>query len=129
MNPHRNEVQVQLAGESILLRPTFENLAALEADVGGIPWLAWKYGRGVNIDKKGKVTLDENALPPLSITTKIIFHSQVPAEGAPRKGLEEVHELVMAEGMTASRFALDFIMKCTAGNKMAAAPTPAQKKR
>lgn len=123
MNPFRNEMNVELAGETILLRPTFENLAAMETDIGGIPFLAWKFGKSVSV-VDGKMVLGQDSLPPMSICTKVIFHNQEPKKFS----LEQVHEMVMAQGITATRIALNFIMKCTAGNRQQPDLSDAQKK-
>lgn len=97
-NKFRNEVEISLGGEKILLRPTFENIAKTESNVGSISYLAWKFSRGVSLDDKGKVdpqSLSSEAavksLPSLSEATQIIFYNQA----EPKFSIEDIWDLVL----------------------------------
>lgn len=84
----------------ILLRPTFENIANLESALGyGIPMLAFN--------------LSKSKMPSLTDITKVIYFSQ--AEKAYK--LDEIWQLVMAEGVSITTQVLEFVGKITAGDK------------
>lgn len=124
-NTFRNEQVIVLAGTKILLRPTFENIAAMESDMGGVAYLAFKYGQGVNLDTKAiDPLLSAKSYPPLSETAKIIFHNQAEKTYT----LDQIFDLVMQEGIRASATIVLFLVKMTAGNKFAKEPSERQKK-
>lgn len=122
-NKFRNEMEIELAGEKILLRPTFENMSIMEGDLGSISSLVFKYGR--NLDK---TSLNENAmmltLPPMSHTAKIIFYNQAEKKFT----LDEIFDMCLSEGAKAGAQILLFLVRCTSGNKAAQNPSEKQKK-
>lgn len=124
-NQFKNEMEIEVGGEKILLRPTFESLAAMESDLGGLPYLAYKFGQGVDIETK---TIDKllsaKSLPGVTETTKIIFYNQVEKKFTK----EQIFDLVMAEGIRVCAQMVLFLVRCTAGNKLAKEPTKSQKK-
>jgi len=128
-NKFKNEMLIEVGGEKILLRPTFENLAAMESKMGGLAYLAFKYGKGIDIGS-GKIDpLDAaKSLPPLTDAVQIIYFNQHVEEGEKRKGLEEIHQLCMTDGIKICTQIVIFLARCTAGNKFAAQPTKSQKK-
>ncbi len=101
MNKFRNEMEIKLGLEKILLRPTFENIAATETHVGGLAFLAWKF----SIGSRGGAGMLEMAksLPTLTECAAIIFYNQAATKenDATKKkfSLEEIWEFVQAEGM------------------------------
>ncbi len=137
-NKFRNEMEIKLGEETILLRPTFENIAATEQTVGSISWLGWKYSRGVTI-KDGKVNVGDRAmssLPPITESTRIIYLNQAatkPGDDTQKKlTLEEVWDLVQMEGsLKVGNLVVTYLSKLTAGNRAidkTEAPTEAEKK-
>lgn len=124
-NTFRNEQIVKLGDKEILLRPTFENIAAMEAEMGGIAYLAFKYGKGVNVDTKQiDPEISAKSYPPLSETAKIIFHNQAEKLYT----LDQIFQMVLEEGIRASATIVLFLVKMTAGNKFAKEPSERQKK-
>lgn len=124
MNPARNEVVVKLAGQDILLRPTFENLASIEAELGGLPYLAQKFGAGVDLAKPNALELAKS-LPGITEAVKIIHLAQAEKKFS----RDEIFEMTMkGNSLVASRAALHFVMICVTGNKLAEEPTPEEKK-
>lgn len=126
-NKYRNEMEINLAGEKILLRPTFENIAAMESNVGSVAWLTWRYSRGVKF-KDGKVDKASmaseaaiKAIPSLSETAQIIYFNQAalnPTDATQKKySLEEIWSLVMAEGAKVTGQIVLYLGRITAGNK------------
>lgn len=124
-NQFKNEMEITLAGEKILLRPTFENLAALETIMGGIPYLMWKFGKGYDISK-GVVDPEAaaKALPGYTDCTQIIYTQQ-----AERKYTrEQVFELVKKEGVSIAPKLVLYITQVSRGNEFAQEPSKRQKK-
>lgn len=113
-NKFRNEREITIGGEKILLRPTFENVAAMEENVGGLSFLAWKYSRA-GADGGAK------ALPGLAECAKIIYFNQAATKPddptQKRLSLEEVWELVSAEGVGVIKPVLEYLGRMTAGRK------------
>lgn len=119
-NKFKNEMLINIAGEEILLRPTFENLAAMETKMGGIAYLAFKYGKGIDVETmKIDPIAAAQSLPPLTDAAQIIFFNQVAPEGEKKRTLEEIHELCLAEGLKVCTQVVMFLARCTAGNKFA----------
>lgn len=119
-NQFKNEMLIKVAGEEILLRPTFENLAAMESKMGGIAYLAFKYGKGIDVESmKIDPVAAAQSLPPLTDASQIIYFNQIPKEGEKRRSLEEIHELCLAEGLKVCTQVVMFLARCTAGNKFA----------
>jgi len=119
-NPNRNEMLIKLGGVDILLRPSFENIAAMEAKLGGLPYLAFKFSS----HGKNSATLSDCA--------QIIYFNQAavnPNDPTKKKlSLDEVWELVSQEGVNVLQPVMAFLARLTAGNKMAQELTDAQKK-
>lgn len=123
-NKFKNEMEITLAGEKILLRPTFDNLAEMESKIGGLPYLAHKYGSGISKDENGKIAVSAKSLPPMTETAIMIYTNQ-----AERKYTQEqIFEMCLADGVQVSIHFLSFLGKCTMGNKMAVEPSEAEKK-
>lgn len=126
-NKFRNELEITLGGEKILLRPTFENIAAMESAVGSVQWLTWKYSRGLASTKPNtKTEVTEGvvkALPSLSEVAQIVYFNQAavkPDDATQKKfSLEEVWDLVQAEGARCAGSILVYLGRITAGNKAA----------
>lgn len=96
-NKFRNELEVTLSGEKILLRPTFENIANMESNVGSIAYLAWKFSRGVTVQGDGTTKPNEDMIksfPSLSETAQIIFYNQAEK----KLSLEEIWDLILKNG-------------------------------
>lgn len=124
-NLARNEMLVELGAEKILLRPTFENLSAMESKLGGLAYLTFKYAKGVDMSGGKMPSIDEMAksFPSYSEATQIIYYNQAEKKFS----LEQVHELVMAEGIKACVQVVSFLVRCTTGSK--SAPTARAKKK
>lgn len=122
-NKFRNEMEITLAGQKILLRPTFENIAAMEAQVGSVVHLVWKFSRGVS--KDGKVTAGAIAsFPPLSDCAQIIYYNQAatkPEDPTLKKySLEEIWDMVIVEGASACKGVVEFLGRMMSGSKVTA---------
>lgn len=121
-NKFRNELEIKLGSETILLRPTFENLSAMESEVGGIAYLGWKYSRGVGLGKKEVSEEAIKSFPTLTETAKIIYHNQLatdPDDSTKKKfSLEEIWDMVLVEGAACAKHVVLYIAKITAGDKM-----------
>jgi len=99
-NKFRNEMELEVAGDKILLRPTFENCANLEAALGyGLPMLAYN--------------LASKKMPALTDLAKVIYFCQAEKN----LKLEQVWDLVQAEGVNVTVSVLSFIAKITSGDK------------
>lgn len=127
-NKFRNEMEIKLAGETILLRPTFEALAKTETEIGALHWLAFKFGKGVDVDPKtGKTVVNPETMPPLHVCAKMFFLHQ--AEDNERKfTLEEMAQLCIADGMKCTIPFLQYLTRMTAGNNRPPKLTEKQKK-
>ena len=112
-NRVRNEMEIDLAGQKVLLRPTFENIASLESSHGSLAWLGWKFSRGLQ---------DGKNMPGLTDYAHIIYHCQAAtkAEDPTKKlySLEEIWDLVQQSGVSLLQPMMIFIARITAGNKM-----------
>lgn len=124
-NKFRNEMLITIGGEEILLRPTFKNIAAMENAMGGIAYLGYKYGKGVDVDtKKIDPELSAKSLPPITEAAQIFFFNQA----EPKFTQEEIYELCIQEGLKVCVQAVLFLVRVTAGNKLAPEITDKQKK-
>jgi len=100
MNKYKNEKLINVGGTEILLRPTFNNCASLEGDLGyGLPQLAFN--------------LTKAKLPAMTELTKVIYHCQ----DVKNLNQEQVWELVMGEGVGIMAVVLEFVARITIGNK------------
>ena len=124
-NKFKNEMEIELAGEKILLRPNFENLAMMETKMGGVAYLAYKYGGGYDVET-GKIDPAKaaKALPPLTDAAQIIYFNQAEKKYT----LEEIHSMLLQTGIKACFSVVMFLARCTAGNKLAKEPSTKQKK-
>ncbi len=117
-NKFRNEMEIVLGGQKILLRPTFENIAAMESNVGSVAWLGWKYSRGVRIDSDGKVVAGDmeqtvRSLPSMSEAAKIIYLNQAEKKFSQ----DEIWELVLGSGSAVARQIVLYLARVTAGDR------------
>lgn len=109
MNQFRNEMEIELAGVKILLRPTFSNIASMESDVGSVSYLVWKFSRGVQNQNKptgaNPKEMEEAVkyMPSMSEAAKIIFHNQAEK----KYSIDEIWELVLKSGQISQ-----IIVKC-----------------
>jgi len=111
-NKFRNEMVVKVGDVEILLRPSFENCANLEAALGyGLPSLAF--------------ALAKQKLPTLTEVAKVIFFCQAEK----KLTLEQIWDLMMVEGVASSTQVLIFIGQITAGDKTQVAPTDSELKK
>jgi hypothetical protein len=114
-NAYRNEKEIQLGPYKILLRPTFEAIANLEAHVGPISDFA--------------VQMSKSKLPKLTDMAKIVYHCQCTIEGREGKlTLEEIWDAFMQDGITVAVPVLSFLSVVTAGDKTKVDLTDNQKK-
>lgn len=141
-NKFRNEMEIVLGEHKILLRPTFENIAAMEANVGSVAYLGWKYSRGIRVDKDGKADKGSlnsadavKALPPMSEAAQIIFYNQAATKAddptLKKYSLEEIWDMVLQRGSPVVRDVFVFLGRITAGSKSfdpKAETTPEEKK-
>jgi hypothetical protein len=105
-NKFRNESQIKIGGVEILLRPTFENCANLEASLGyGLQALAMKLSEAAKDSKKMPVSTD---------LVKVVYFCQAEKKYT----LEEVWDFAKIEG-TINIIApiLIFISTITTGDK------------
>lgn len=124
-NKFKNEMEIEVGGEKILLRPTFENLAAMETKMGGLAYLAFKFGQGINLETKSVDQLiSAKSMPSLTETAQIIYFNQAEKKFSQ----EEVFDLCLNEGIKVCAQAVLFLVKCSAGNKMQREPSERQKK-
>jgi len=112
MNKFKNEMIIKMGEVEILLRPTFENIANMEGDIGGLAYIAHKFTK----PGKGMMGINEAA--------KIIFYNQAEKNYS----LDEIWELVSDEGIQIIGPVMQFLTKITMGNKMAPILTETQKK-
>jgi len=111
MNPLKNEKIVDVGGEKILLRPTFENCANLEQALGfGLPMLAYN--------------LAQKKLPNMTDLAKVVYFCQAEK----KLTLEQVWELVLKDGMAVATQVLEFVAIITAGDRSQPELTDSQKK-
>lgn len=113
-NKYKNELVLEIAGEKILLRPTFENIAAFESNVMGIPIMAFNMSKG-----------DLNSLLTMSQTTQLIYYFQAEKKFT----LEDIHLMVMDEGLAVTAKALPFLGKIATGAKVDNKVTNTDKKK
>ena len=97
----------------------------METEMGGLAYLAYKYGQGIN-SVTGQIEPDKaaKAMPPMTECAKIIYFNQVGTSYS----LDEIFDLVMQEGLGISGQIMIFLVRCTAGNKFQSEVSEAQKK-
>jgi hypothetical protein len=104
MNKFRNEIQFELAGETIILRPTFNNLAKTETALGPIASIAIKMA-----DAKKP----EEAQIPISSIVQIFFHNQ---NDENKKSLDELNDLCLDAGyLFCKQKVMEFLLVVTGG--------------
>ncbi len=119
-NKFKNEMQIKIGEVEILLRPTMENIASVESLLGGVQYLAFKYGRGI-----GKSDPLEQAkyLPTMVECSKIIYLCQ--ARHNPENpelkeySQEQVFQMLMGSMKNIPAQIMIFMGRMLAGNKMA----------
>lgn len=122
-NKFRNEMEIKLGETKILLRPTFENIAATETNVGPIAYLGWKISRARAESEKKNASLDKalRSVMPLTEIALIIYYNQAatdPNDSTQKKfSREEIWDLVCIEGMGVSKPIIQFIARMVAGGK------------
>lgn len=128
-NKFRNELELKIGKAKILLRPTFSNIAALESNVGGISYLAWKFSRGLReqFQNKDKVDPDRTegavkSLPTITEVAQIIYYCQAahdPDEKGKPLELEEIFKMIISQGTSIHLSAqiTAFIGRMLAGDK------------
>lgn len=122
MNPFKNEKVIKLGGVEILLRPDFENMAALEEAVGSMAYLGYRFSRGARIKGQGG-SLEEivKAMPTMTECAQIIYYSQAArneTDATKRKfSLEEIWSLVQEEGIAITTPVGEFINNMGQGTK------------
>jgi hypothetical protein len=122
-NKFRNELEITLGGEKILLRPTFENIAAMENNVGSVAYLTWKFSRGIrSVDGKSLASdAAVRSMPSMNEAAKIIYYNQAAhKQGDPtlkKYNLEEIWQLILEEGAGVAKHIILFLGRITAGNK------------
>lgn len=127
-NKYKNEMEIKLGAEVILLRPTFENISDTESNVGGIPYLAFITTRssqpGLTVEQITKL------MPPMSLMAQIIYYNQadVKEDGKRKFTLEEIWDLVQDEGIRITGPISKYIGVMTSGNKIAPEFSDAEKK-
>ena len=120
MNPFKNEKVIKLGEVEILLRPSFENIAALENNVEPLMSITQRMAKGAT-----KV--------PVTLIAQIIYYSQASRKAenldAYFYSLEEIWGMLQTCGV-ASVFnpVLGFIGQVFAGDKTANEMSEAQKK-
>lgn len=105
-NKYRNELEITLGGEKILLRPTFENIANLEGNLGfGVPTFAYRLHK---ISSKSEA-------PSMTEMAKVAYHCQADKKFS----LEQIWDLCMIDGVAFSAEILKFVSQITVGDKAA----------
>lgn len=119
-------MEIKLGEETILLRATFENVSDMESNVGGLSYLAFKFSRGTSLETSVK------SMPSLTDIAKIIYFNQAarnPEDPTKRKfSLEEIWDLVQAEGVAVTTPVVTYLALITKGNKNAPTLTEEEKK-
>lgn len=135
-NQNRNEKLIKVGGQEILLRPTFENMAALESKLGSISYLTWKVSRAVSV-RTGKNGVEEAVvskadMPPLTWLAQVIYYCQAavkPEDPTQKKfSIEQIWNLVQVEGAACMVPIIQFIMRIGNGNALQAEPSETEKK-
>jgi len=122
-NKFRNEMEIELAGEKILLRPTFENMSVMENALGSIGSLVYKYGKNIDVNNINESAMIKS-LPPMNETAQIIFFNQAEKKYT----IDQIYQMCLDEGLKAGAQIMLFLVRCTSGNKMAKEPSEKQKK-
>lgn len=126
MNKARNELVIKVGGKEILLRPTFENIAAMETNLGSVTYLGWKYSRGVTV-QNGKASSGTDAIksiPSMTEIAQIIYYNQAsvnPEDNSLKKySLEEIWGMMLKNGAAGEvvRSIVMYLAQLTAGDKI-----------
>ena len=111
-NKFKNEKVIKIGEVSILLRPTFENISRLEAELGGVQYLAFKYAQGMEARSKlEKIKF----MPQLTECARIIYICQAEKTFT----IDEVYEKLQDDFAGVQAGLLQFITGMMGGNKMA----------
>lgn len=115
-NKFRNEREIKIAGEVILLRPTFENILAMEQNVGSIMWFGHRFGQGKTVEEKLN-----KCIPTLTEAAQIVYYNQAatkPDDPTKKKlSLEEIWQLIQADGVNVISEVVMYIRTMTDGDK------------
>lgn len=116
MNAIKNEHIIKLGEVEILLRPTFENIEAVETALGAVSYLGWKYSSyEKTFEQKVK------SLPPATELAKIIYYSQAAKkeDGTYKLSLNEIWEMLIDNGIKREIIngVIIFLGKMTVGAK------------
>ena len=133
MNPFRNEATIKLGEVEILLRPTFENVAAMERSLGSLVYLGHRFSKGLRLrmaaESKGlPVHTDDLAkcMPTLTELAEIIYYNQAARredDQTKRKySLEEIWAMVSDEGIKISNEVITYVNKIASGRQETAKP-------
>lgn len=101
-NKFRKELEVELGEVKILLRPTMENLAALEEHAIHLQEFSYntfvKSAEGAASGDKGKIA---GSLLKVDQAAKAIYYLQAEADPSKRHSLEKIFDLMLAQGVSA----------------------------
>ena len=128
-NKYKNEMEIKLGQETILLRPTFENISDMESNVGGLTYLAWKFSRGLAL---GGTQEAIKLMPSITELAQIIYYNQAARKEDDltlrKYSLEDIWVLVQEEGIKLTKPVTEYLSVITAGNKNAAQLPESEKK-
>lgn len=101
-NKYRNEMEIELGPNKILLRPTFSNIAETESNLGSVAYLAWKFSRSVRSRANNEIEKSVKELPPLTECAQIIYYNQAekdPDDASKRKlSLDDIWQMLLDHG-------------------------------
>lgn len=114
-------MEITLSGKKILLRPTFENVAAMESNMGGLAYITWKMAKNGDSAK---------ALPSLTDCAKVVYFNQAKSneDGTKEHSLEEIWQMIQEDGLGITKDVLMFLGRIAAGNKAAEGMSDFKKK-
>ena len=128
-NKYKNELEIEMGAEKILLRPTFDNISDMECNVGGLTYLAWKFSRSSVL---GNTQDAIKLLPSITEIAQIIYYNQAARRDDDKTlrkySLEEIWDLVQDEGIRLIKPVTEYLSVITAGNKNAAQIGETEKK-
>lgn len=119
MNPYKNEKLIKLGVVEVLLRPDFDNIAALEANVEPLMGITMRMARA----KVGA---------PLTLLAQIIYYCQAERkennQELRRYSLEEIWQLVQSQGASITLPVMEFVGGILSGDKNQVELSETQKK-
>jgi hypothetical protein len=125
-NRFKNEIEITLGQEKVLLRPTFENLSAMESNIGAVVWLSWKFSKAGSSQDMGEAT---RSMPSFTEMVEVIYYNQTERSenGGRRLSKERIWELMQDEGVSLVGPITKYFTGIMSGNKHMS-PTSAEKK-